>query len=103
MEREEAERLGIVGVGRLVLNDGVQLLEEAEIVGMNGIELPSGEVDELLRGRIAGLRQRIAAEPALDRLVAAAMSPSFTKARKKPPLRQVRVRTSNAPCGSSPL
>ena len=42
---------GVQGVGGLLLNDGVDLFEEREVVGVDAVERRRGEVDETSHGR----------------------------------------------------
>jgi hypothetical protein len=49
---EKPDQFGIERVGRLILDDSVEFLKEVEIVGVDGVHLLAGEVDEALLGRI---------------------------------------------------
>jgi hypothetical protein len=43
----------------LLLDERIDLLEEGEVVGMHGVEVELGDVDELRRRRILRGRERI--------------------------------------------
>jgi hypothetical protein len=59
--------LGGDEVDVLLLDDGVEVLEEAHVVGRNGlVVLPTGHVEELHRRRVVLLRQRVDLEVRLD-------------------------------------
>jgi hypothetical protein len=51
--------LGIDGLRRLLLDEHVDLVEVRDVVGVHGVEVELGEVDELGRRRVGRLRQRV--------------------------------------------
>ena len=57
--REIAAKLGVDEVDRLALDHLVDLLVEGRVVGVDGVEDPSGAGDELHRRRSVGLGQRV--------------------------------------------
>jgi hypothetical protein len=48
--------LGVQGTGRLLLDDGVDLFVEGEVVGVHSVEVQIGDVHELRRRRPGGVR-----------------------------------------------
>jgi hypothetical protein len=65
---KQSDDLRVESIARFVLNDGVDFLVEVEGVGVNGVELNTGQIDERLRRWVARRGQRIDSPFGLDAL-----------------------------------